>query len=150
MKLEIDEKLYNVDITYKDNKNMYLRIKDDLTIYITAPKKISEKRINKFINENINYITKAIRQKEQKHERKENKFEYLGNLYNICYTNKRVVELGTFRAFVGRNINLDSWYRKQALEVFQIVYDKCYERFETRKTKPILKIRKMKGKWGIC
>ena len=48
MYLEFNNKTYPITITYKNNKNMYLRIKDDLTITITAPKYMSEKRIRDF------------------------------------------------------------------------------------------------------
>ena len=45
MNIKINNKIYNVEIIYKNNKNMYLRIKDDLKIVVTAPLKISEKKI---------------------------------------------------------------------------------------------------------
>lgn len=86
MEIELNGKSYQVNITYKNNKNMYLRIKDDLTIQITAPKNIPISRITKFVETNINYISKTLHQKEEKKLKKQNKFEYLGTLYDICYT----------------------------------------------------------------
>ena len=38
MKIGIDDKIYPVEVIYKNNKNMYLRIKNDLTIVVTVPK----------------------------------------------------------------------------------------------------------------
>ena len=35
MKYTIQNKLYNVEIVYKNNKNTYIRIKEDGTIYVT-------------------------------------------------------------------------------------------------------------------
>ena len=52
--------------------------------------------------------------------------------------------------FLGRDVNIDNWYRKQAKEMFTETYDKCFSSFKTRKKKPELKIRKMKSKWGVC
>lgn len=150
MNIKINEKTYNIEIIYKDNKNMYLRIKDDLKIVVTAPKKIPEKRIKKFIDENINYITKVIKQKEARNEKKQNKFEFLGTLYDICYINEKNIILGSSKAFIGKNINIDNWYRKEATEIFNQYYDECFEKFHESKNKPTLKIRKMKGKWGVC
>lgn len=150
MEIELNGKSYQVNITYKNNKNMYLRIKDDLTIQITAPKNIPISRITKFVETNINYINKTLHQKEEKKLKKQNKFEYLGTLYDICYTNKKDIELGSTRAFIGKNANIDNWYRKKAKEVFPQIYNHCYDNFEKTRFKPELKIRKMKGKWGVC
>lgn len=69
MKIEINNKLYEIEIIYKNNKNMYLRIKDDLKIYITVPKYIKEKDIEKFLINNIKFITKALKEKENKKEK---------------------------------------------------------------------------------
>lgn len=43
MKLNINDESYDVIIIYKDIKNMYLRVKSDLKIYITCSKYIKEK-----------------------------------------------------------------------------------------------------------
>ena len=80
MQILINDTLYNVEIIHKNIKNMYLRVKDDLVIYITCPKKISDKLIMKFINDNIKSITKMINTIESKNARLNNKLLYL--LYN--------------------------------------------------------------------
>ena len=60
MKLEINNNVYEVIVAYKNNKNMYLRVKKDLKIYITAPYKTANHVIKKFINNNIDKIDKII------------------------------------------------------------------------------------------
>ena len=65
MIIEIDEKKYPIEITYKRIKNMYLRIKDGPKIEITAPHRTTEKTIKDFINNNQKYIIKNILKKEQ-------------------------------------------------------------------------------------
>ena len=150
MNIKINGKDYEVNIIYKDNKNMYLRIKDDLTIQVTTPKRMPKNRITNFINNNLEYIAKVITRKETVKEAKKGKFEYLGKLYEINYINKRRIELGSTKVFLGRDVNIDNWYRKQAKEIFTETYDKCFSNFKTRKKKPELKIRKMKSKWGVC
>ena len=146
MIIEVNGKDYPVNVTYKNNKNMYLRIKDDLSINVTAPHRMPEVRIIKFINENLEYIEKVIIKKQQVKDKKEGKFEYLGNLYDICYTNKREVEFGSAKVFIGRSLNIDNWYKKEAKEIFTRVYNGCYANFRTRKKRPELKIRKMKSR----
>lgn len=150
MNIKINNKIYNVEIIYKNNKNMYLRIKDDLKIVVTAPLKISEKKIQKFVESNIDYISKVIVQKEEVLAKKKDKFQYLGKLYDICYINERKIFLGDEKALIGKNVNIDNWYKKNAIEVFENYYNSCFQNFKEAKYKPLLKIRKMKGKWGVC
>lgn len=150
MNIKINNKIYNVEIIYKNNKNMYLRIKDDLKIVVTAPLRISEKKIQKFVESNIDYISKVITQKEKVLAKKQDKFQYLGKLYDICYINERKIFLGEEKALIGKNVNIDNWYKKNATEVFENYYNSCFQNFKEAKYKPILKIRKMKGKWGVC
>ncbi len=150
MSIEINDKIYDVDIIYKDNKNMYLRIKDDLKIVVTAPRRVSLKKLEKFILDNQKYIIKVISQKEAIQTIKKDKFEFMGNLYDICYINEKNLILGETKAFIGKNINIDNWYRRQAKEIFASYYDSCFQNFNEAKYKPELKIRKMKGKWGVC
>ena len=150
MNIKINNKIYNVEIIYQNNKNMYLRIKDDLKIVVTAPLKISEKKIQKFVESNIDYISKVIIQKEEVLAKKKDKFQYLGKLYDICYINERKIFLGDEKALIGKNVNIDNWYKKNAIEVFENYYNSCFQNFKEAKYKPILKIRKMKGKWGVC
>ena len=64
MKIEINGITYPIEITYKNNKNMYLRIKDGPKIEITAPLRTPEKTIKKFIENNINYIAKNVVKKQ--------------------------------------------------------------------------------------
>lgn len=150
MKLELNNKTYPIEIIYKNNKNMYLRIKDDLKIVITAPKRTPERVITSFISNNIDYIKKIIIQKEQIKTKKQDKLEYLGNLYDICRINEKNIYIGDTKAFVGTKVNLDTWYKKKSKEVFETYYNNCFEQFKESKIKPDLKIRKMKSKWGVC
>ena len=150
MKLELNNKTYPIEIIYKNNKNMYLRIKDDLKVVITAPKRTPERVITSFISNNIDYIIKIIIQKEQIKTKKQDKLEYLGNLYDICRINEKNIYIGDTKAFVGTKVNLDTWYKKKSKEVFETYYNNCFEQFKESKIKPDLKIRKMKSKWGVC
>ena len=150
MNIKINDNLYDVIITRKNNKNMYLRVKEDLKIYITAPNYISDKQIVKFIENNFKYIEKSLKEKEQKQELNQNKLLYLGNSYEICYTNKNKVIFGNEKIFIGKNTNLDNFYKKEAKDIFKKHLDYCYDLFEENILYPTLKIRKMKSKWGVC
>ncbi len=149
MKIEINNKLYDVVITYKNIKNMYLRVKSDLNIYITCSKYIDKRLIEKFINDNLNNISKMIENYEEKNIQNK-KFMYLGKTYDICYTNKNDVIFGSDKVFIGKKLNIDNWYKKHAKELFSNRLSIIYQLFEEKIPYPKLRIRKMTSRWGVC
>ena len=150
MNIEIDGITYPINVTKKRIKNMYLRIKEGPVIEVTAPFYISERQIIKFIENNIKYIYKHVTAKQKVSNAKEGKFEYLGHYYDIIYTKHRGIELSDTTAYIGENTSIDNWYKKEALDIFTEYYNECFDNFEEYNKKPTLKIRRMKGKWGIC
>lgn len=150
MFIEIDSKKYEVIVIYKNNKNMYLRVKDDLNIYITAPKYMSKNDIEKFINDNILSITKMIKSKECVINSNKDKFLFLGKKYDICYINDKSIYFGDNRVFIGKGINIDNYLKKECFKVFNDEFIKCLDRFKEINYIPKLRIRKMSTKWGVC
>lgn len=149
MYLSFNDKIYPINIIYKNNKNMYLRIKDDLTILITAPKYMSEKKIKEFVNNNINYIEKALAKKEIKKDRENGKLLFLGKSYDIIYTNDKKIVFGNDKVFVGKSVDIDKFYKKMAIDVFKERLDMIYKIIHDVPY-PSLRVRKMKTKWGVC
>ncbi len=150
MQLEINNKMYNIIINYKNNKNMYLRVKNDLNIYITCPRYIRDKDIKKFVDSNINMITKQLQIFEEKKQEAKNKLLFLGFSYDIEYINKKEVIFGNNKVFIGKMINIEKWYKKEAEKIFQDRFDYIYNLFEENIPYPTLRIRKMTSKWGVC
>lgn len=134
MKIIIEDKEYNINITKKNQKNTYLRIKEDKQIYITTSKYVSDQKIKEFIEENKEYIAKKLNKMEQK-TLNEDEFLYLGKTYQI----KNQEELK----------NIDKWYRKQAKKIFKERLDQVYPSF-TNTPYPEIYIRQMKTRWGVC
>ena len=62
MKLEIDGVVYPIVIEKKksNKKNTYIRVKEDLTIYVTTNILTRNSSINKIIDENYKAICKMI------------------------------------------------------------------------------------------
>src|SRR5574344_89753 len=129
MNIEINNQLYEVIITYKNNKNMYLRVKKDLRIYITCPKYMSEKTIKKFINDNLNSINKQLMIYKEKESDHLNKLLFLGFNYEICYIDSKKLIFGNNKVFIGKTFNIDKWYKEEASKLFLERLDYMYNKF---------------------
>lgn len=153
MQLKIDNEIYEVNITRKlGNKNTYLRVKDDLKIYVTTNTFVTNKEIEKTILNNKEAIIKMIEKATKKIEKKEN-FYYLGQKYDAIRTSNEGIVLGKEKVFVNKNftqLEIDKWYKKEAESLFQERLDLCYHNFSKKIPYPSLTIRKMTTRWGVC
>ncbi len=150
MKIMINNEEYNVVIDKKiSTKNIYIRVKENLDIYVTCNTFTTDREIIKLINNNISSIEKMINKRKRKKE-KEEYFYYLGKRYDLVYLNKDGITFGEEKVFVNNSFDLNKWYKKQAEEIFQIELDKMYNAFIYRIPYPSLCIRKMKTRWGVC
>lgn len=150
MKLNINDESYDVIIIYKDIKNMYLRVKNDLKIYITCSKYTKEKDIVRFIESNNLKINEIINDIKRKNINLSDKIMYLGNSYDKRLINTKEIIFGKDYVFIGKNFNLDKFYKIEALKVFKERLDYIYKLFEEDISYPSLRIRKMTSKWGVC
>lgn len=150
MQIYLDDILFNVDIVRKRiTKNTYLRIRDNNTIYITTNTRTKDKELLKIIDENKTSILKMYAKHEKKIQN-DDFFWFLGKSYEIIYTNDNSIVLGDTKAFIGKNIDIDKWYKKQASSIFKEHFDICYNNFSRNIVYPSLVIRKMKSRWGVC
>ncbi len=150
MKLQLDGKVYNIEVVKKKTtKNTYIRVKKDLTIYVTTSIFTPTKEITKLIEDNADKIRKMISQQEIKNENNTG-FYFLGKKYDVVNVEYCDISFGTKKVFINKNIDIDKWYKKQAEVIFKDHLDKIYHRFSKRIPYPELKIRKMKTRWGVC
>ena len=150
MTIQVNDQLMNVIITRKSNtKRMYLRVKEDMNIYISTNYLTLEKDILKFIKDNEKFIIKNLNLRKKQLEYEE-KFYYLGKQYDIVYINSKNVIIGTDKIFINREIDLDKWLKKQASIIFKEELDKIYNIFPKNIPYPLLTIRNMKTRWGVC
>ena len=82
MKYELDGIDYDIVVKKKNNKNLYIRVKEDGKIYITCNYLTTKNMILKVLDENTNALRKMVKHIEKQNE-KSNKFFYLGNSYDI-------------------------------------------------------------------
>lgn len=148
MKIEIDENIIDVIIERKKIKNMYLRIDDNLNIYVTANKWTSDDEIARVIKKEYQKIAKMyyLKLKEKDNDMY---FTYLGIKYDVIYEDVKNVIIKEHEIYTKNDKMLDKFYLNKCNEIFN-------SRLSTKLllypnvNKVSLKIRKMKTRWGVC
>lgn len=150
MNIKINNKEIEVVITRKlGNKNTYLRVKKDLKLYVTTSSLVSDRKIKGIIEENIDSILKMYEKQEDKVEN-EKEFYFLGKKYDRIMTIGSDIALGDNKVFIGRNADIDKWYKKKAEKLFLERLNYWYNEFCFKIPYPTLTIRKMTTRWGVC
>jgi len=149
MKYKLDGIEYNVIINRKNNKNLYIRVKEDMNIYVYCNYFTTKSMINNVLKTNELSLSKMINNVKNKNE-KNNKFFYLGKQYNIIFDkniNKtRIIE----NNIITKNENtLNKWYKEEIIRIFDERYIYVFNNFKENIKSPILKIRNMKTRWGV-
>lgn len=150
MKVLIDGIVYDVIIERKNNKNTYLRVKEDLNIYVTTSYLTPDFMIKKFVLNNKEFILKQMDKMEKRLDMKL-EYYYLGNKIDVVIINtlkKTTFENNTL--YVKQKTDIEKWYKKQMKIVFKEHLDEIYNRFTKTVPYPNLVIRKMKTRWGVC
>lgn len=148
MKYEVNNKIYDVEIIKKNNKNTYIRVKDN-KICVTTSYFVSNSYIKKLLDSNYDFLIKAL-DKELKKQEKNQNFYYLGKLYNIIIVPTMDIEISDDIIFVKSYDYLNKWLKKQMTNLFKERLDYWYNIFEEDIPIPNLKVRKMTTRWGVC
>lgn len=149
MKYELDGKEFDVIIEKKNNKNLYIRVKDNNIIYVTCNYFTSKSSIKKILDSNTTSLRKMVKRIE-KDNQKSDKFFYLGSSYDIIIKeNIENVEIIGDKIFAKNMKSLDKWYEDETIRVFDDRYVYVFNHFNENIKSPILKIRSMKTRWGV-
>ncbi|MCI9084526.1 MAG: M48 family metallopeptidase [Bacilli bacterium] len=146
---KLDGEKYNVEIVIKNNKNTYIKVKDDLTIYVTTNIFTSKRYIKNLLDQEQDFLRKVLKKVKQRSE-KENDFYYLGRKYDIIKVPFKNIEIDDDKIYVNDEALLEKWLKKQMKIVFEERLNYCYSLFEENIPFPKLKTRKMKTRWGVC
>ena len=146
---KVDNEKYKVVVIKKNNKNTYIKIKDDLTIYVTTNMLVTKWQIKSMLDDEQEYLKKALTVAKAKYQRQQD-FYYLGKKYDIVIVPFDAVEIDDDKIYAPSYASLDKWLQKQMLEVFNERLEIKYSLFEEDIPFPKLKTRKMKTRWGVC
>ena len=149
MKYIIDNKEYEVVIIKKNNKNTYIRVKEDLKIYVTTSRLATKQYIKLLLDNNIDSIKKMI-EEQTKQLKKKDYFYYLGEKYEVFIDDVEGIKFLDDAIFVESEKYLNKWLNKKIKELFQERLDYNYNRYQEKIPYPKLKIRTMKTRWGVC
>lgn len=167
-------KTNEIIIEYKKIKNIYIRVKPDLNIYVTAPKRVTKKYIYELIEKRREWIEErkeAIKKKNsfdisKKELSSGNEVFYLGKSYmlKVLKCQKENIILAGRMMYMYANIKdkeeyknsdirkkhilLDAWYKKEALKLF----DSLIKKYTSMMNLEIntFTVKKLKSKWGSC
>lgn len=150
MKYTLDGTEYSVEIIRKNNKNIYIRVREDLTIYVTASYFTTKNQIIRLLDMNQTSLRKMIASKKQ-HKPEDGKISFLGTSYDVIFSNLfDTVELLDGKIYVKNQKELQKWYTKQMKTIYEQRYYELYHMFEENISCPPLKFCNMKTRWGVC
>ena len=147
MQVCINNKDLDIVVEYKNNKNLYIRVKDG-KLYVTCNKLVSNEQILNIIKNNIKSLTKMYEKQSNKDE-EESCHYYLGNKYTVIYDNNyKDIKIEDDIILVKNEAMLNKFYKDECLRVFSNRIEK-YQKLFSNLPKFKLKVRSMKTRWGV-
>lgn len=141
---------YDVIVDKKTStKNTYIRVKDDLNIYVTTNIFTSDRYIEKLLKDNYKSICKMIDKEAIKIDNNSD-FNYLGRSYKIVYGDYKNITFNDDKVYISKDFDIYKWYKKEAKKLFLEHLNYYYDRFSRNIPYPPLRIRKMTTRWGVC
>lgn len=141
-----NDKKYNIEIVRKNNKNTYLRVRDN-KIIVSTNYFTTKKQIIKLIEDNTAFINKALDKSIKKKE--DDHFKLFGKSYDIIYGQFNT-EINNDKIYTKDEKAFNKYFTKYIKNIYSERLDYWYNIFEENIPYPNLKIRKMTSRWGVC
>lgn len=142
----IDNEEYSYVVTYKNIKNIYLRIRKEYLIEISASKFTSKKEIEKLIKDHEKFIVSSNNKLKMIHNRP-NRIIYLGRELSLVISDNIYIDNNIIYACDEDSAR--EYIYSLSYDTFKRELDKVMSMFDNL-PKFTLKVRKMKTKWGVC
>lgn len=156
--------IYNdikIIVEYKDNKNMYLKIKNDKP-YLILPKGVSEKQVVSFLDDSLFKIVERIQSRKLKSKWSfENdlfificgiKYKIIVHSLNSNKRTKILKEENVLNVYMTYNKQLDKeiwkWLKKEAYKLQKPIMDEWASHMNLEYK--LLKINSSRTRWGSC
>ena len=143
-----NNKEYEVEIIKKNNKNTYIRIKNN-RIYVTTSYFTSKFYIEKLLEKNKASIGKII-DKSLKKENNKKEFKILGIPHQIIVNKESKFSINGNIITSPNEKKIEDYLRNIAKSIYQERLMYYYKLFDENIPKPTLKIRRMTSRWGVC
>lgn len=141
-----NDKKYDIEIVRKNNKNTYLRVKND-KIIVSTNYFTTKKQIIRLIEDNTGFINKALDKSINKKE--DDTFKLFGKSYDIIY-GLFDTEINNGKIYTKDEKTFNKYFTKYITNIYSERLDYWYNIFEENIPYPNLKIRKMTSRWGVC
>ena len=148
MTFKYNDDIYDVFIVRKNNKNTYIRIKDD-NIYVTTNYFVTNREISKLLSKNQQSIFRMLDLNNKKKER-ENVFSLFGKPYDIIYDGNVKLDVYEDKIYVKDEKVFNRWLDSYIKKVYTNHLHYWHSKFIENIPDVNLKIRKMKTRWGVC
>ena len=148
-KYKLDGEIYTVIVVKKKNKNTYIKIKDDLTIYVTTNYLATRFYIKDILDNEKDFLRKSLNKVKRQSEINSG-FYYLGQKYDIMLVPLENMRIDDNKIYASDYKKVEMWLKSQMLNIFTERLKYNYDLFEEVIPFPKLKIRKMKTRWGVC
>ena len=115
MQIDINGKIYDVDIIKKNNKNTYVRVKNG-RIVVTTNYLTGKNSIIKLIRDNEESIVSMINKDSKRIEKSDN-FYYFGKKYDVIYGFKDI-DISDDKIYVYDKKCLDKYINKNIYDIY--------------------------------
>lgn len=149
MLFKTDNENYEIIIIKKNNKNTYIRVKEDLKIYITTNKFARDKDIEKLIIANYDSIKDCLEKMKRKKQKNDKNF-ILGKEVDIIKLSNQTHPKLYGNKFYIKDNNIDKYLKEFAVDIYEKRVKEIYNMFSESIPYPNIKIRKMSTRWGVC